>query len=127
MLLLTDAEFFEGIIGGIGWIIAIYYFRRIQKKTNLALVGIVSWAILWYFRKIAMNLYNNAKKTINMRDYALNYLGNASSINHHVFINILGFSLIYFFIIRHSPTSTTKLMKLSMRDLPLFLFLIRMT
>ena len=35
MILLTDNEFFEGVLGGIGWIIAMYYVKHsLQKKTS---------------------------------------------------------------------------------------------
>ena len=127
MILLTDNEFFEGVLGGIGWIIAMYYVKHsLQKKgkANFALVGLVSWSILWYIRKIGMRLYKDGKKIIKFKDRDLNsdHLGK-STLYQHFFINVFFLILIYFLIIRKAPMKTYKLMKLSGADVPLLAFL----
>ena len=127
MILLTDNEFFEGVLGGIGWIIAMYYVKHsLQKKgkANFALVGLVSWSILWYIRKIGMRLYKDGKKIIKFkdRDFNSDHLGK-STLYQHFFINIFFLVLIYFLIIRKAPMKTYKLMKLSGADVPLLAFL----
>ena len=100
MKLLTDNEFFEGILGGFGWIIAIYYIKHSLKQggqANFALVGLVSWAILWYIRKVGMNLYKDGKKMIKFKDreFDIDHLGK-STIFHHFFLNVFFLILIYF-------------------------------
>ena len=69
MLLLNDDQFMEGIIGGFGWIVAVYFIRQSmnkRKKINIANLGLVTWAIWWYIRKIGMNIYNYRKKMLNI-------------------------------------------------------------
>ena len=128
MLLLTDDEFFEGLLGGFAWIIAMYYVKHSLKEggeANFALVGLVSWALLWYIRKVGMNLYRDGKKTIKFKDkdFDLDHLGK-STMTHHLFINVFFLILIYFIIIRNAPIKTSNIMKLSRADVPLFGFLI---
>ena len=70
MLIITDDELLEGLIGGIGWLLAVFYLRNGFYKyklngTNLALIGIVAWCFWWYIRKIGLNLYREYKKTKN--------------------------------------------------------------
>lgn len=127
MILLTDNEFFEGILGGFAWIIAMYYVKHSLKEkgqANFALVGLVSWSILWYFRKIGMRLYKDGKKIIKFKDkdFDSDRLGE-STLYHHFFINMFFIVLIYFIIIRKAPVKTYNIMKLSGADAPLFAFL----
>jgi len=127
MILLTDNEFFEGILGGFAWIIAMYYVKHSLKEkgqANFALVGLVSWSILWYIRKVGMRLYKDGKKIIKFKDkdFDSNHLGK-STLYHHFFINVSFLILIYFFIIRKAPVKTYNIMKLSGADAPLLAFL----
>ena len=55
MIILNDTEFAEALIGGFGWIVAIFFIRNgLYKKydtVNIALIGGLSWGILWSIRK----------------------------------------------------------------------------
>lgn len=55
-ILLSDVEFFEGILGGLGWVLSHYYFKKSQQGNPL-IIGIVTWMILWFTRKIGMRIY----------------------------------------------------------------------
>ena len=61
MIILNDNQFLEGIVGGLGWIISAFYIKRQLKDQNALIVGLVSWAILWYIRKVSMNFYVKMK------------------------------------------------------------------
>ena len=45
MIIITDNEFFEGLLGGFAWIIAVFYIRNAmylfkkEKKTSKAMLG----------------------------------------------------------------------------------------
>ena len=69
MLILKDKEFVEGIIGGIGWIISVLFIRKgFTNNVNTFLLSFISWALLWYIRKIGINLYNQYKKIHSIED-----------------------------------------------------------
>ena len=51
MLILNDNQFFEGIVGGLGWCISMFYIKRQLKDQNVLITGIVVWCLLWIIRK----------------------------------------------------------------------------
>ena len=127
MNLLSDNEFFEGILGGFGWIVAIYYIRhslKNKKNSNIALIGFFSWAILWYIRKIGMNLYKDSKNTygIKNRYFDLDHLGKAN-IFQYIFVNIFFLLLIYFVVVRDAHSLNREILNASKKmDIPILMF-----
>ena len=129
MRLLTDDEFIEGMIGGVGWIIAIYYIRYshiYERGGNIPLVGLVSWSILWYIRKIGMHIYKDIKRimSIKNKNINLNYFGKFT-LMHHSYMSIF-FILLVFYLIIKFPKSTKRLLSFSATDVPLVIYLIIM-
>ena len=61
MLILNDNQFFEGIVGGLGFIVSMFYIKRQLKDQNVLITSIVCWSILWIIRKISMNFYVKMK------------------------------------------------------------------
>ena len=127
MLLLSDNEFFEGILGGFGWIIAIYYIRYSLKQKgsniNLAILGLITWATLWYIRKVGLRLYKDFKKMRNIKERGIKLNLGESKLHHHFWINLIFLGSIYFFIIRNAPIQTNKLLKISKLDITLLSFM----
>lgn len=127
MLVLNDEQFMEGIAGGIGWIIAVFYIRKqyLSKKgkqqSNIALVGAVTWSILWVIRKILMNVYKHYKKIRNIKDKTIELpFSNSVHIFSFILINLL---VLYIFVFKNSPENNI-IQRLSLRDLPLILFVL---
>lgn len=130
MLLINDEELLEGLIGGIGWILAVFYIRNGLykykfKDTNYALAGGVSFAIMWYIRKIGMNLYRqykeitseNKKKPVNLPIKKINV--------SHIFGLLFAFYLLfYIFIIKLDPNSTKVALRFSYTEIPLILIVL---
>lgn len=100
MLVLKDDEFFEGILGGCGWIIAMYYFKERFKSGNTLVTGFVSWGLLWYIRKVGMNLYRGYKKYRGIDNYVIDL-----STWKMIFIGIIFIAAIIYMIII-SPKNT---------------------
>ena len=62
MKILSDDEFFEGVLGGFSFLVANHIFQKQEKhRGNLIVIIIVSWACFWYIRKMGMNLYKQHK------------------------------------------------------------------
>jgi len=129
MLIITDVELLEGIIGGIGWLLAIYYLRngfykhRLNGK-NVALLGIVSWCFIWYFRKIGMNFYLQYKKNKNESIKKIEF-ADVGNKQHFMFFFISIFAIIfYLLIVQFCSKSTTKLMVIGNMEIPFILFLL---
>jgi len=60
MAIITEAQLLEGIIGGTGWILFVYYFKNYLDWSPQT-EGFVAWVLVWYLRKIGMNLYSSFK------------------------------------------------------------------
>lgn len=131
MIIINDEQFMEGIIGGLGWIIAVFYIRnsmylnskKAKNVSNIALVGAITWAILWIIRKIGMNLYVNLKKFNKMEDKNLSLP--FSKMQHVAYFLLLVFFILYMFVFNHptSKNSNSIITRLSTRDLPLIIFI----
>ena len=128
MIIITDNEFFEGLLGGFAWIIAVFYirnamylFKKEKKTSNIALIGAISWAILWIIRKIGMNLYKNYKQLTNKEDITIKLPFN--SITHILYLLIFVFTILYIFVFRHTPKSNKIIMRTSSYDIPMITFI----
>jgi len=104
MLILNDEQFVEGFIGGFAWIISVWYIRRQLKDQNILIVGLCTWAILWYIRKILMNFYKQYK-SVNKKNFkGFNINIQNKNILPFILITILVCCIImYFFLIKGSP------------------------
>jgi len=92
--IITDSQALEGILGGIGWLIAIYQVKNvILKDANPIVSGILTWTVLWYIRKIGMNLYQHYKKSYGYQDDKIQINMNATALQT-VFVLILLFSIV---------------------------------
>lgn len=129
MLLMNDEEFWEGIIGGLGWVFAIFFIRNGLykykfKKSNVAIAGAVTFAFWWFIRKVGMNLYRQWKKLENIEKRELKIpIRDQKTI--HIFLFLALFYLIYYvLIVRITPESAEIAMRFSKTELPLLLFII---
>jgi hypothetical protein len=113
MKILTDDEFFEGILGGIGSLAAIYFFQKQERKSgNLLIVLIISWAIYWYIRKIGMNIYKQQKKYSKIHNTNFS-IDDGRKHGYIVIAAVVAF--IYFFLLRNR-IPIKKIMRFSRRD-----------
>jgi len=113
MKILTDDEFFEGILGGIGSLAAIYFFQKQERKSgNLLIVLIISWAIYWYIRKIGMNIYKQQKKYSKIQNTNFS-IDDGRKHGYIVIAAIVAF--IYFFLLRNR-IPIKKIIRFSRRD-----------
>ena len=110
MLILNDNQFFEGLLGGIGWLVSMFYIKNYLRQglqgTNPAIVGIVTWALLWYIRKIGMNLYIKYKQGSKTPNKELN-VDIETNLSNILYLTLLGFAIFYFLIIKKSSSLTT--------------------
>ena len=119
MKILSDDEFFEGMLGGFSFLVANYFFQRQERhKGNLIVILIVSWACFWYIRKSGMNLYKHYKKEHKIPNKSLSIPGKDSRF--FVILTIL--AMIYFFLRRGKKIPYKKIYRFSVRDLGLLLF-----
>jgi hypothetical protein len=118
MKILSDDEFFEGVLGGFAFLVANFIFQKQERgKGNLLVIIIVSWACFWYIRKIGMNLYKQHKKENKISDKTLDIpMGKGKII-------LIILAMIYFFFIKGKKISFRKITRFSIRDLGLLLFL----
>ena len=121
MLILTDGEFFEGILGGIGSLAALYFFQKQERKSgNLFVILVISWAIYWYIRKIGMNIYNQQKKYSKIEDSEFS-ISNGRKHGYIVILFMVAF--IYFFLLRNR-VPIKKISRFSQRDVFLLSLLV---
>lgn len=59
--LLTDEHFVEGILGGLGAIMAASV-KQLVPNVNTLVLAVVGFMSVWFIRKIGMNLYKEHKK-----------------------------------------------------------------
>ena len=122
MKILSDDEFFEGVLGGFSFLVANHIFQKQEKhRGNLIVIIIVSWACFWYIRKMGMNLYKQYKKDNKIPDKSLNIPFEGGKTRLVVILTIL--VMIYFFFIKGKKISFHKITRFSIRDLGLLLFL----
>jgi len=121
MLILTDGEFFEGILGGIGSLAALYFFQKQERKSgNLFVILIMSWAIYWYIRKVGMNIYKQQKKYSKIEDSEFS-ISNGRKHGYLVILFMVAF--IYLFLLR-DRVPIKKISRFSQRDFFLISLLI---
>lgn len=110
-LLLSDIEFVEGFLGALGWILAHIYFKRYFKKENLFIVGAVCYLIVWFTRKLWLNVY------IKWRNQNLNYakkigifIPNFTKLPDFIFDGLILLILtliLYFLFVYNNPVKNT--------------------
>ena len=129
MLLINDNEFVEGLLGGLGWMVATFYIRNAFYKKdgqftgNPIFIGIVTWAILWYVRKVGMNLYKQYKILNKDKLWRLNLPFNKLT-KYNIWLVVILFSCIVLLLMVLRPSSTRLLFKWSNGDIPLILFMV---
>ena len=122
MKILSDDEFFEGMLGGFSFLVANYFFKKQEmNKGNILVVIILSWACFWYIRKVGMNLYRQHKKDNNISDKSLNIPLPGKSAKILVILTML--IMIYLLFIKGKKIPYKKIYRFSIRDLGLLLFL----
>jgi hypothetical protein len=124
MIILDDEQFLEGVAGGIGWIIAVFYIRKNylnKKNANIAVVGAITWSILWIIRKITMNMYKNYKKIYKIKNKTISLP--LKKIHHLPILLFICFSLLFIFVFRHSKKSNSILTRLPINEIPLIMFM----
>ena len=57
-ILLNNVEIMEGVIGGIAWILFIFFMKQ-YFDLHPAIEGGLAWSFVWYSRKIWIRVYKN--------------------------------------------------------------------
>ena len=127
MLVINDEQFMEGIIGALGWVIAVFYIRNGMykhriKNSNMAIVGGLTWAIMWFIRKIGGNLYKNIKKQNKIQDK--NFRLPIDSTKNIIISFLILFVLLYFIVFRYTKKSNKLLFFLNYYEIPLISFVV---
>lgn len=127
MLIINDEEFVEGIIGALGWIIAIFYirnglFKNTLIKSNMAIIGGFSWTIMWFIRKIGANLYKHIKKHYKIKDK--NFKLPFNEIKHIILFILVICIALYFSVFQHTKKSNQHIFSISYHELPLILIIL---
>ena len=112
--LLNDEEIIEGLIGGLGAVIGVVYYKKsFVKKENLILINIIGWMIIWFTRKLFMRVYRKLKKNnqkhFNKKNYGINvknYL-NLNDFLYHVLIIVAIVLFVYLILINNSKIDDT--------------------
>ena len=88
--IINDSQIFEGLMGGIGSILAILVFKSTLNPSfkNSNIVFIISWSIIWWFRKITMNLYTSYKKLHNIEDKQFLIESKSSSLIKYIILSV---------------------------------------
>ena len=108
MKILSDDEFFEGVLGGFSFLVANHIFQKQEKhRGNLIVIIIVSWACFWYIRKIGMNLYKHHKKDNKISNKSLDIPTEGGNTRLIVILAIL--AMIYLFLIKGKKISFHKI------------------
>ena len=107
--LLNDEEIVEGLIGGLGTVIGVIYYKNsFIKKENLILISIIGWMIIWFTRKLIMRLYRKLKKKnqqyFDKKNYGLNVKNyfNLNELWYHVSIILVILLVVYLILINNS-------------------------
>ena len=114
MIILNDTEFAEALIGGFGWIVAIFFIRNgLYKKydtVNIALIGGLSWGILWSIRKIGMNIYRYIKNNRNIKNKEFRLPIQNPPVKY-VIIAVLTFLLLLMIVLSNMAPGSAKILK----------------
>ena len=107
--LLNDEEIVEGLIGGLGTVIGVIYYKNsFIKKENLILISIIGWMIIWFTRKLIIRLYRKLKKKnqqyFDKKNYGLNVKNyfNLNELWYHVSIILVILLVVYLILINNS-------------------------
>lgn len=107
--LLNDEEIVEGLIGGLGTVIGVIYYKNsFIKSENIILISIIGWMIIWFTRKLLMRLYKKLKKKnqqhFDKKNYGINiknYL-NLNDFWYHALVITILLLLVYSILINNS-------------------------
>jgi hypothetical protein len=124
MIIINDEQFFEALSGGIGWIIAVFYIRRNymkKKNANIAIIGGISWSILWLVRKLCMNIYKGYKKIYKIKDKNISLP--LKKLHHILILLSITFILLFTFVFQHSEKSNKIIKRIPINEIPLILFM----
>ena len=72
VVVLTDENIIEGIIGILSLIIVAYIINRTISAHSSIILG-MAFIISWYFRRIGVNVYNHIKKHHNISVSPITY------------------------------------------------------
>ena len=61
MITITNDQLLEGFLGALGWVLFWYYFKN-RAQYSIVVEGFIAWTLVWWLRKIGINLYRNFKK-----------------------------------------------------------------
>ena len=89
--IINDTQLFEGFMGGIGSILAVLVFKSSVNPSfkNTNIVFIISWCIIWWFRKITMNLYSSYKKINNIEDKHITIASSSSLLMKYIILSVI--------------------------------------
>ena len=97
MLVLTDNDFVEGLLGVLSLLISVLILQNTLYTNNLLVVSILFWLMLWLFRKIGMNIYQQYKEKYNIDEKVYN-IEKVSITKKNIFIIcsviLFGFAII---------------------------------
>ena len=128
MIILNDTEFAEALIGGFGWIVAIFFIRNgLYKKydtINIALIGGLSWGILWSIRKIGMNIYRYIKNNRNIKNKEFRLPIQNPPVKY-VIIAVLTFLLLLMIVLSNMAPGSAKILKrFDGKEIPVIIYFI---
>ena len=110
VLILNDEEVLEGLVGGIGSVLGVLYYKNTFKNSeNVIILSIIGWMIVWFLRKLIMRLYRKFKKInknhFDKKKYGLevkNFLNMNELIFHGSIITTI--LVIFYFIFIHNTS-----------------------
>tara|TARA_B100001059_G_C17734883_1_gene528287 strand:+ start:480 stop:917 length:438 start_codon:yes stop_codon:yes gene_type:complete len=128
MIILNDTEFAEALIGGFGWIIAVFFITNgLYKKydtVNIALIGGLSWGILWSIRKIGMNIYRYIKNNRNIKNKEFRLPIQNPPVKY-VIIAVLTFLLLSMIVLSNMAPGSAKILKrFDGKEIPIIIYFI---
>ena len=128
MIILNDTEFAEALIGGFGWIIAVFFITNgLYKKydtVNIALIGGLSWGILWSIRKIGMNIYRYIKNNRNIKKKEFRLPIQNPPVKY-VIIAVLTFLLLSMIVLSNMAPGSAKILKrFDGKEIPIIIYFI---
>lgn len=129
MLIINDDQFIEGIFGGLGRVLGYYFIRESYYKKDGKYIGnplfvlSITWALVWYIRKVGMNLYKQHKLLYKQKNKNFNYpFGPLTKQN--LIILMLFFNFCFLILVLNAPNSLRKILTWNNIDLPLIIFIV---
>ena len=98
MLIITDNDLVEGVIGILSLFISVLFLQNLFNTSNLLIIGIFFWCILWFLRKIGMNIYKDYKEKNEIEDKKFSLEGVEINTNQLLIIGGVILFICLFFI-----------------------------